>query len=410
MSAQDQMRAMLDELMGTSRNGDTAKYKVKFDDPRVCKSFLLACCPHDILSSTRMDLGECPKIHDLALRADYEWATKKKDYYYDIDAMEHLQSFIADCDRKTEMAKRRLKETQEELSEEANQKAEKIHALGEQLGENMAKAETMGGEGEVEESLKLMEEVEELKKNKSLAEQDYRNSMPASSYQQQKLRVCEVCSAYLGIHDNDRRLADHFGGKLHLGFITIREKLEELKTRVAERRNLREKEREEQKVKREKEEEARKSKSASPVRRRSRSTSKRSRSRSKSRKRSRSRSNSRDKNRRRRSRSSSRSRRRSTSRTNDRRSHKRSRHSRSRSKSRRSRSRGSRSRRSRSRRSRSRSRSRSRRHKRRSRSRSRRSRSRSKSRRHRHRSRSASASRRSRSAERDRRRDSRSKS
>ena len=28
--------------------------------------------------------------------------------------------------------------------------------------------------------------------------------------------------AYLGIHDNDRRLADHFGGKLHLGFIEIR--------------------------------------------------------------------------------------------------------------------------------------------------------------------------------------------
>jgi hypothetical protein len=52
--------------------------------------------------------------------------------------------------------------------------------------------------------------------------------MPASSYQQQKLRVCEVCSAYLGIHDNDRRLADHFGGKLHLGFIKIREKLSDL--------------------------------------------------------------------------------------------------------------------------------------------------------------------------------------
>ena len=32
----------------------------------------------------------------------------------------------------------------------------------------------------------------------------------------------QVCSAYLGIHDNDRRLADHFGGKLHLGFIQIR--------------------------------------------------------------------------------------------------------------------------------------------------------------------------------------------
>lgn len=36
--------------------------------------------------------------------------------------MEHLQSFIADCDRRTELAKRRLKETQEELSDEATQK------------------------------------------------------------------------------------------------------------------------------------------------------------------------------------------------------------------------------------------------------------------------------------------------
>lgn len=77
--------------------------------------------------------------------------------------------------------------------------------------------------------------MEELRKKKAAAEVEYRNAMPASSYQQQKLRVCEVCSAYLGIHDNDRRLADHFGGKLHLGFIKIREKLAELQV---ERNNL----------------------------------------------------------------------------------------------------------------------------------------------------------------------------
>lgn len=71
-----------------------------------------------------------------------------------------------------------------------------------------------------------------MRKKKSEAEDTYRNSMPVSSYQQQKLRVCDVCSAYLGIHDNDRRLADHFGGKLHLGFIKIREKLTELEVRL----------------------------------------------------------------------------------------------------------------------------------------------------------------------------------
>ena len=32
-----------------------------------------------------MDLGECPNIHELALRADFERATKEKDYFYDVD-------------------------------------------------------------------------------------------------------------------------------------------------------------------------------------------------------------------------------------------------------------------------------------------------------------------------------------
>ncbi|KAL3273515.1 hypothetical protein HHI36_014955 [Cryptolaemus montrouzieri] len=237
MSAHDQMRAMLDQLMGTGRNGENNKYQVKFNDSKVCKSFLLSCCPHEILSSTRMDLGECPKIHDLALRADFENAQKTKDYFYDLDAMEHLQAFISDCDRRTESAKQRLAETQEELTAEVAVKANSVHELAEQIGQKLAKAEQLGQEGFVEESMKLMEEVEELRKKKLDAEQEYRNSMPASSYQQQKLRVCEVCSAYLGIHDNDRRLADHFGGKLHLGFIKIREKLAELEKTADKRRD-----------------------------------------------------------------------------------------------------------------------------------------------------------------------------
>ncbi|XP_050683266.1 putative RNA-binding protein Luc7-like 2 isoform X2 [Leptidea sinapis] len=191
------------------------------------------------LGCSRMDLGECPKIHDLALRADFELASKNKDYFYDIDATEHLEAFIADCDRRTTAAKQRLAETQEELSAEVTERANVVHELAEQIGQKLARAEALGEEGMVEESMNLMVEIDELRKKKALAEQEYRNSMPASSYQQQKLRVCEVCSAYLGIHDNDRRLADHFGGKLHLGFITIREKLAELKKTVDKRRDER---------------------------------------------------------------------------------------------------------------------------------------------------------------------------
>jgi len=236
MSAADQMRAMLDQLMGTARNGETQS--IKYNDPKVCKSFLLSCCPHEILAATRMDMGECPKVHDLALRADYEAAQKHKDHFYDVDACDHLTAFVADCDRKTEQSKKKLAETQEALSDEVTGKANSVHDLAETIGQKLAAAEKLGAEGNVEESIKLMEEVENMRKNKAEAEQDYRNSMPASSYQQQKLRVCEVCSAYLGIHDNDRRLADHFGGKLHLGFIQIREKLSELQATMDVRRPM----------------------------------------------------------------------------------------------------------------------------------------------------------------------------
>ncbi|XP_067005740.1 putative RNA-binding protein Luc7-like 2 isoform X2 [Anabrus simplex] len=261
---------------------------------------------------SRMDLGECPKIHDLALRADFEKASRTKDYYYDIDAMEHLQAFIADCDRRTELAKQRLAETQEELSAEVALKANKVHELAEQIGKKLARAEQLGAEGLVEDSMKLMEEIEDLRKKKNAAEGEYRNSMPASSYQQQKLRVCEVCSAYLGIHDNDRRLADHFGGKLHLGFIKIREKLAELEKTVEERKQQkrqemkdRDREREREREERERVRERDRGVSGSHGRSRERERSHR-RSRSRSRGRSRSKSHS---SRSHRSRSGSRSRR-----------------------------------------------------------------------------------------------------
>lgn len=45
-----------------------------------------------------MDLGECMKVHDLALRADYEIASKEQEYFFELDvsntqtlALHHVQ-------------------------------------------------------------------------------------------------------------------------------------------------------------------------------------------------------------------------------------------------------------------------------------------------------------------------------
>lgn len=37
----------------------------------------------------------------------------------------------------------------------------------------------------------------------------------------QKLRVCDVCGAYLSVLDSDRRLADHFGGKVSCAHVSL---------------------------------------------------------------------------------------------------------------------------------------------------------------------------------------------
>lgn len=38
-----------------------------------------------------MDLGECTKIHDLALRADYEIASKERDLFFELDVSDSLR-------------------------------------------------------------------------------------------------------------------------------------------------------------------------------------------------------------------------------------------------------------------------------------------------------------------------------
>jgi RNA-binding protein Luc7-like 2 len=304
---------------------------------------LLNICINDLFINTREDIGPCGKIHSEALRADFEKESQKKDYRIEEEVLDYLKDFIVKNERKIVTNKKRL---EAEESPELEAKAQEMHDLGIQIGEKLAKAETLGNEGKVDESLAMMTEVEELKKKRKDAEDHYRAHIPLGSNQQQKLRACDVCGAFLSLYDNDRRLADHFGGKLHLGFVQIKEKITELEERIENKRERKRSERERDRE--------------SPVRRR----------------RTRSRSGSREQSRERRS-----YRRKSRSRSPER---SKKRRSRSRDRSRRSRSRS----RDRSRKNRSRSRDRSRKHRSRSRDRSRRSRSRSKERSRKGRSRS----------------------
>eukprot|EP00268_Persea_americana_P015133 TRINITY_DN1686_c0_g1_i12.p1 TRINITY_DN1686_c0_g1~~TRINITY_DN1686_c0_g1_i12.p1 ORF type:complete len:343 (-),score=70.69 TRINITY_DN1686_c0_g1_i12:224-1171(-) len=165
----------------------------------------------------------------------------------------------------------------------------------EMINEKLKKAEDLGEQGMVDEAQKALEEAEALKKLGARQEPVLDSSKYTAAdvrITDQKLRVCDICGAFLSVYDSrllgpvlrgkllqlenvrvfcfmlvdydcykimgplctnyllkpcnevvcfvanvlfgccfvssDRRLADHFGGKLHLGYMQIREKLAEL--------------------------------------------------------------------------------------------------------------------------------------------------------------------------------------
>ncbi|KAL9344875.1 hypothetical protein Peur_062550 [Populus x canadensis] len=101
----------------------------------------------------------------------------------------------------------------------------------EMINEKLKKAEDLGEQGMVDEAQKALEEAEALKKLPARQEPSADSSKYTAAdvrITDQKLRVCDICGAFLSVYDSDRRLADHFGGKLHLGYMQIREKLTEL--------------------------------------------------------------------------------------------------------------------------------------------------------------------------------------
>ncbi|KAI8910580.1 LUC7-domain-containing protein [Powellomyces hirtus] len=226
MSAAAQ-RKLLEDLMGKEALGGTPD-NMKFTDPQVCRNYLCGLCPHDLFTNTKMDIGPCTKSHSPKLLEDYKRAQESGHPGFQDDWFRSLQEFVRDCDRKVDSAQRRLDKTPEDAR--AIQLMREIGDLTNEIATLTGQVESLGEEGKVSESMEVMNKVEDLQRLKGDKDRELKQMTGAEgNSQQQKLRVCEVCSAYLSIFDSDRRLADHFGGKMHLGFVKIREQVDEMR-------------------------------------------------------------------------------------------------------------------------------------------------------------------------------------
>ncbi|CAN0299510.1 unnamed protein product [Ectocarpus sp. 6 AP-2014] len=267
-SQMDSQRALLDELMGVNRNLDNEEGVVDdFKDERVCKAYLCGLCPHDLFSNTKQDLGACDYLHDEELKRQYEAdVAKGEDYGYDKHLESILVNHIQEVDKKISRSQRRLEEGGQgamAMDTASLRNNEEIMKMEVQMSEIMKNAEAKGEEGDVDEAQELFEQAEELQRTKAELEakalQDSIMEARAQSAPlhlatsnptaqelgnatQQKLRVCDICGALLSIFDSNDRLAEHFGGKLHIGFVDIRTKLESIHKERVERLTKRQEE------------------------------------------------------------------------------------------------------------------------------------------------------------------------
>ncbi|WWC94556.1 hypothetical protein V866_001402 [Kwoniella sp. B9012] len=219
-------RRLLEQMMGPEAMG-IQPINVDWWSEKVCRNFLFGTCPHILFGNTKMDLGPCPKIHsDRILKQFQEHAlAQPHDPRVAAFRQEHenkLYGFVDDIDRRIRASQRKLEKTPEE-----NRKTiDLMREIGEielSIQGGTEEIEALGEAGKVEESMEKLSAVDALKQLKADKEKELQHlNENAGASGHQKLRVCETCGAMLSVLDSDKRLADHFGGKLHLGYHELR--------------------------------------------------------------------------------------------------------------------------------------------------------------------------------------------
>jgi len=290
----DSQRQLLDELMGKNRNldiGEREKYKRKWDDSDVCPYFICGMCPHELFTNTKSDIGPCEKDHDPKMAEMFRKEPEKVQKSTELRYMRFLESLVSEADRRVDKANMRLSrplDTETKGPEFLFHK-EKFEKLNEKITNLAKEMEKLGEEGKVDESVALMEEMEELKKEKDALEVKIKEKDTWVVESQNRMKVCVICGVYTSTDPEDSRAIRHIQGKQHLGFQQIREAIVELKKKWGLERDKKKggisesnedpaKDKESQRVA-DKEKEKEKRKDKKDKRSRSRDRSRRSRSR-----------------------------------------------------------------------------------------------------------------------------------
>ncbi|GMS91193.1 hypothetical protein PENTCL1PPCAC_13368, partial [Pristionchus entomophagus] len=245
----DYMSAMLDELMGSTRNANAGeKVEIDFNGAEICKDFLVAFCPHDLFRNTKNDIGYCNLKHDVNAKRLYEESARRYKCGYEERFLNRVSEMDRDVRRKIDKNEKRLVITQTSNEEETfgklkESQEEKMNDLLKKIDDKMEEAEKAGNEGNVNLAQSLVEEANKLKEERDLCEVEGRNLLERFHHLEdvanslnKPMKVCQICGCFMLVNDAQSRIDDHFSGKLHIAYATIRDILETLPKTMEEKK------------------------------------------------------------------------------------------------------------------------------------------------------------------------------
>ena len=232
------LRKTLDNLMGKDRNLPLREQILKkkhFDDPDVCKFFLIGFCPHELFTYVKSsNIGECHYRHDQQFKISFESDPNREFYQikYEEDLISFLESITSELDIKIKRCLERIEMPPPEqiLNKDAQIELENIDK---EITEKIKEAEHLGEKGLIDQSEKLMKEIEQMKIQRNLLTNTKEH---VAIYKDRQMKVCEICGALQSAIDNEKRIQTHKEGKIHSAYLKIRQYLDLLRKKRMERR------------------------------------------------------------------------------------------------------------------------------------------------------------------------------
>ncbi|CAE7681389.1 Luc7l3 [Symbiodinium sp. CCMP2592] len=239
----EEARAMLDALMGPSRNQASKDTETPdFADEKVCKNFLVGFCPHDWFTTSRRKMPPCNKIHSEVLRDTFEAHPEVVKYRrtFEEQFLKYLERVTRECDMfiGREKIKCRPKGSGGVTTRMPPDVQEKYDALQKEHQKLVKEAEEKADES-LSRSEELTRQALEVEQELNDYQKRYRFEFPGEE-------VCEVCGVRYASQAADNpdwhERASHLNGKMHHGWLQIRQKLQQLKEkeRLWEREDYRE--------------------------------------------------------------------------------------------------------------------------------------------------------------------------